>query len=207
VRPALLGPSGSLWTAPNVLTLLRVAVVPLIVYLLTDPGRAAGLAAGILFLLASITDYLDGYLARKRGIVTTIGKFLDPLADKLIVVSALIMLAGMPCADGLPVCDPRVPAWLVVIIVGRELTITALRSMAAGEGVTLGAEDLGKYKTIFQVFALVGLCVHYQYLYVDFQALGMYFLWISLLLGLWSAVDYAIRFARQLAIDRARGDD
>jgi CDP-diacylglycerol--glycerol-3-phosphate 3-phosphatidyltransferase len=191
--------SRRLWTLPNLLTMLRVAVVPLLVYLLTDPGRMAGLLAAGVFILASITDYLDGYLARKQGIVTTIGKFLDPLADKLIVVSALIMLAGMPCApeSALP-CDARVPAWVVVLVVGRELAVTALRSIAAGEGVTLGAEELGKYKTIFQIFALVGLCVHYPYLYVEFHAVGMYFLWISILLSLWSAVDYSIRFRRAL---------
>jgi CDP-diacylglycerol---glycerol-3-phosphate 3-phosphatidyltransferase len=197
---------GSLWTTPNVLSLLRVAIVPLVVYLLTAPGRMAGLLAAGLIILASVTDYLDGYLARKQGIVTTIGKFLDPLADKLLVVSVLIMLTAMPCVSSAPVlpCPPRVPAWVVVVIVGRELAVTALRSMAMGEGVTLGAENLGKYKTIFQMFALVGLLVHYRYLYVDFQSFGMYFLWIALLLGLWSGVDYAIRFGRQLATMPAR---
>jgi CDP-diacylglycerol--glycerol-3-phosphate 3-phosphatidyltransferase len=197
-----------LWTAPNVLTLVRVAIVPLIVYLLTDPGRLAGLAAAVLFFGAALTDYLDGYLARKRGIVTTLGKFLDPLADKLLVVSGLIMLAAMPCERGVAdtACDPRVPAWVVVLIVGRELAVTGLRSIAASEGITLGAEELGKYKTIFQIFALVGLLIHYPYLYIDFHAGGMYFLWLSLLLGLWSAVDYHLRVYRQVRADRRHDD-
>jgi CDP-diacylglycerol--glycerol-3-phosphate 3-phosphatidyltransferase len=192
-----------IWTAPNVLTLIRIAIVPVIVWLLTDPGPLAGFLAALLFFIAALTDYFDGYLARKYGIVTTLGKFLDPLADKLIVVSVLIMLAAMPCASGVAVCEPRVPAWLVVVIVGRELAVTGLRSIASGEGITLGAEELGKYKMIFQMFALVGLLLHYRYLHVDFHAGGMYFLWIALLLGLWSAVDYAVRVYRAVRGSRA----
>ena len=204
-RPLPVGRTALLWTAPNVLTLVRVAIVPVLVYVLTDPGRLAGLVAAVLFFVASLTDYFDGYLARKHGIVTTLGKFLDPLADKLIVVSALIMLAAMPCAPetAAAACEPRVPAWVVVLIVGRELAVTGLRGIASGEGIMLGAEELGKYKMIFQMFALVGLLLHYSYLYVDFHAAGMYFLWISLLLGLWSAVDYNIRVYR--AVRSARG--
>ena len=182
-----------LWTVPNVLTLFRIALVPLLVYLLRDPGRLAGALAASLFFLAALTDYLDGYLARKHGIVTTLGKFLDPLADKLIVVSALIMLAAMPCGEP---CVPRVPPWLVVLIVGRELAVTGLRGIASGEGITLGAEELGKYKMIFQTFAVSALLVHYRYLFVDFHTGGMYFLWLSVVLGLWSAVDYHVRVYR-----------
>ena len=127
----------------------------------------------------SLSDYYDGYLARKHGIVTTLGKFLDPLADKLLVVSVLIMLVAMPCVSSGDVpCEPRVPAWLVVLIVGRELAVTGLRSIASSEGIMLGAEELGKYKTIFQIFALTGLLLHYRYLFVDFHLGGMYFLWI-----------------------------
>src|SRR4051812_16100092 len=160
-RPSLV------WTAPNVLTGIRIAIIPVIVWLLNDPGRLAGLVAALLFFLACLTDYYDGYLARKYGIVTTLGKFLDPLADKLMVASALIMLAAMPCITTAP-CEPRVPAWLVVVIVGRELAVTGLRAIALGEGITLGAEELGKYKMIFQMFAIFGLLIHYSYLWVDF---------------------------------------
>jgi CDP-diacylglycerol--glycerol-3-phosphate 3-phosphatidyltransferase len=184
-----------LWTAPNVLTFFRIALVPLLVYLLRGPGRLTEAIAAFLFLLAALTDYFDGYLARKHGIVTTLGKFLDPLADKLIVVSALVMLAAMPCPGTGEPCA-RIPPWLVVLIVGRELAVTGLRSIASGEGITLGAEELGKYKMIFQTFAVFGLLLHYRYLFVDFHAGGMYFLWISLLLGLWSAVDYHVRVYR-----------
>ncbi len=201
-RPLPIARQALVWTLPNVLTCLRIAIIPAMVWLLNDPGPRAGFFAAALFFFAALTDYYDGYLARKYGVVTTLGKFLDPLADKLIVVSALIMLAAMPCAGAAP-CEPRVPAWLVVVIVGRELAVTGLRAIALGEGIMLGAEELGKYKMIFQMFALVGLLLHYRYLSVDFHVGGMYFLWISLLISLWSAADYHVRVYRQLRTMRA----
>ncbi len=188
-----------LWTLPNLLSLFRIALVPVLVYLLRDPGRLPGAIAAGLFILGSLSDYYDGYLARKHGIVTTLGKFLDPLADKLLVVSVLIMLVAMPCEpDAAGHCVARVPAWIVVLIVGRELAVTGLRGIASSEGIMLGAEELGKYKTIFQIFALTGLLLHYRYLFVDFRVGGIYFLWIALALGLWSAVDYHVRVYREV---------
>jgi len=190
-------PASRLWTTPNLLSLFRIALVPVLVWILRDPAPGAGGLAALLFVLGSLSDYYDGYLARKHGIVTTLGKFLDPLADKLLVVSVLIMLVAMPCAPlGDAPCVPRVPAWLVVLIVGRELAVTGLRSIASSEGITLGAEELGKYKTIFQIFALTGLLLHYRYVHVDFHLGGTYFLWIAVALGLWSAVDYHHRVYR-----------
>ena len=114
------------------------------------------------------------------------GKLLDPLADKLIVMAALVMLTAMPRT-------PRIPAWVVVLIVGRELAVTGLRAMATSEGIVLAAEELGKYKTIFQMLALHGLLLHYTFFGIDFFAGGMYFLWPSLVLSLWSGVDYHVR--------------
>lgn len=188
-----------LWTTPNLLSLFRIALVPVLVYLLRDPGAVAGAIAAMLFVVGSLSDYYDGYLARKHGIVTTLGKFLDPLADKLLVVSVLIMLVAMPCAPAIDgPCVPRVSAWLVVVIVGRELAVTGLRSIASSEGIMLGAEELGKYKTIFQIFALTGLLMHYRYLFFDFHLGGTYFLWIAVVLGLWSAVDYHLRVYRDV---------
>ena len=197
------GSAGMLWTTPNLLSLFRIGLVPILVYLLRDPGALAGAVAAILFVLGSLSDYYDGYLARKHGIVTTFGKFLDPLADKLLVVSVLIMLVAMPCVPDLAIpCEPRVPAWLVVLIVGRELAVTGLRSIASSEGITLGAEELGKYKTIFQIFALTGLLMHYRYVFIDFHLGGVYFLWIALVLGMWSAVDYHLRVYREVRARR-----
>jgi len=111
----------------------------------------------------------------------------------------------MPCLPEVATpCEPRVASWLVVLIVGRELAVTGLRSIASSEGITLGAEELGKYKTIFQIFALTGLLVHYRYLFVDFHLGGLYFLWIALAMGLWSAVDYHLRVYREVRARRPR---
>src|SRR5215468_11098795 len=144
----------------------------------------------MLFFLACWSDFFDGYLARRHGLTSSLGKLLDPLADKLIVVSALIMLAAMPR-------EPRIPAWIVVLIVGRELAVTGLRAVAVSEGIVLAAEELGKYKTIFQMLALHGLLLHYSFFGIDFFAGGMYFLWPSLVLSLWSGIDYHVRVIRR----------
>jgi CDP-diacylglycerol--glycerol-3-phosphate 3-phosphatidyltransferase len=183
-------------TLPNLLSLLRIALVPVLVYFLADTGPSSSALAAVTFFVASLTDFLDGYLARRHGQTTTLGKFLDPLADKLIVVSALIMLAA---TDRFP----RVPAWMVVVIVGRELAVTGLRSIASGEGIILAAEELGKYKMLLQILALHGLLLHYRYVFVDCHAAGMYFLWISLVMGLWSGIDYHLKVARQVLAKRS----
>lgn len=176
---------------PNLLTLGRVAIVFVIVILLRDEGAAAGALAAAFFFLACLTDYFDGQLARKYSLTTTLGKFLDPLADKLLVVGILVMLLGMSR-------EPRIPAWLVVIVIGREIAITGLRAIASGEGIVLPAEELGKYKMIFQMFALHGLLLHYNYLGIDFHLAGMYFLWISTVVSLWSGSVYTTRVTREI---------
>lgn len=182
-------------TLPNLLSLLRIALIPLLVYFLTDPGPLFSALAALTFFIASLTDFLDGYLARRHGLTTTLGKFLDPLADKLLVTAALIMLAAISRS-------PRVPAWMVVVIIGRELAVTGLRAIASGEGIILAAEELGKYKMIFQMFALHGLLIHYQYVCINFYVGGMYFLWISLVLGVWSGIDYHLKVLRQVSTKR-----
>ena len=180
---------------PNFLTLLRIALIPLLVWLLRDPGPAAALYATVTFHLACWSDFFDGYIARRYGITTTLGKFLDPLADKLIVMAALVMLASLPRS-------PRLPAWLVVIVVGRELAVTGLRAIASGEGIVLGAEELGKYKMIFQMFALHGLLLHYRWLGVDWYTAGLYFLVVSIVISVWSGAVYHVKVAG--AVTRAR---
>jgi CDP-diacylglycerol--glycerol-3-phosphate 3-phosphatidyltransferase len=181
---------------PNLLTLGRIAVVVIIVLVLQDEGHAAGALAAVFFFIACLTDYFDGLYARKYSATTTLGKFLDPLADKLIVVAILIMLVGMRR-------EPRVPAWLVVIVVGREIAVTGLRAIASGEGIILPAEELGKYKMIFQMFALHGLLLHYTYVGVDFHLAGMYFLWISTVVSLWSGGVYTARITREIRAHHA----
>jgi CDP-diacylglycerol--glycerol-3-phosphate 3-phosphatidyltransferase len=130
------------------------------------------------------------------GIVTVFGKFLDPIADKLIVMAALIMI--LPFG--------HVPAWMVLVILGREIIITGLRGIASSEGIVIQASDLGKFKTIFQLVAIIGLLLHYDYywffgieqswLHVNMHNVGMFFLWIATLLTVWSGVDYLARFIK-----------
>jgi CDP-diacylglycerol---glycerol-3-phosphate 3-phosphatidyltransferase len=175
-----------MFTTPNVLTLCRIATVPLIVYLLQFTGALAAAAAAAVFFAATITDFLDGYIARNYGSGTNLGKFLDPLADKLIVMAALVMLAGMPRS-------PRVPAWIVVVLVARELVITGLRAIAAAEGKIIAADELGKYKMALQCIALQGLLIHYTYFHIEFFAAGLFILWIAMVVSVWSAVDYIVK--------------
>ncbi|QEM68254.1 CDP-diacylglycerol--glycerol-3-phosphate 3-phosphatidyltransferase [Geobacter sp. FeAm09] len=181
---------------PNMLTMLRIAAIPLMAFLLLSPAQSAGFWAAAVFALASITDWLDGYLARRMGIVTVFGKFLDPIADKLIVMAALIMI--LPFG--------RVPAWMVLVVLGREIIITGLRGIASSEGIVIPASDLGKFKTIFQIVAILGLVLHYDYnwlfgidnplVHVNMHNVGMFYLWIATLLTIWSGVDYLVKFVR-----------
>jgi CDP-diacylglycerol---glycerol-3-phosphate 3-phosphatidyltransferase len=171
---------------PNILTLCRILVAPLLVVLLSFPNPLNRALAALLFVLASTTDYLDGYLARRYDVISAVGKLLDPMADKLLVMTALIMLVAMP--------EGPVPAWMVVIILGREIMITSLRGVASTQGVVIQAEELGKYKTILQIFSITGLFLHHRYLWIDFHLGGMYFLWASLILSIWSGIAYFRKF-------------
>lgn len=179
------------WTLPNLLSLFRILIIPLLVYLLIFPDRRSSLWAGVLFLVASITDYFDGYFARRNKSVSDLGKILDPLADKLMVASALIMLAAMDRPG-----EPSVPAWLVVVILARESAVTVIRGIALSDGIVMHAETLGKYKFIMQAYAIVGLLVHYQYWGLDFFVAGMYFLVLSAVIAVWSGVNYHVQFFR-----------
>jgi len=171
---------------PNILTICRIGVVPVLIVLLFFHAPLPRAIAAFLFVLASVTDYLDGYLARKYNVISSIGKLLDPMADKLLITSALIML--VPAEAG------AVPAWMVVVILGRDILVTSLRGVASAEGVVIQAEELGKFKTILQIFALTGLILRYSYFSIDFHLGGMYFLWASLLLSIWSGFSYFRKF-------------
>lgn len=184
---------------PNLLTLARIAAIPLLVVLMLSPSRQAGFWAAALFGAAAATDFIDGWLARKWGVVTVLGKFLDPLADKLIVMAALIML----------IPHGRVPAWAVFLLLAREMIVTGLRSIASSEGIVIDASDLGKVKTIYQMVAIPGLLLHYDYywffgvqselLHVNMHNFGMFFFTIALGLTLWSGFDYLHKFFRVFA--------
>ena len=193
--PAVVGVG--LGALPNVLTLFRVACVPLVIALLIAPTPASRRVAALLFLAASITDYFDGYLARRRGIVSTLGQFLDPLADKLLVAAVLVMLVALPQG-------PRIPAWIAAVIISREPVVTGLRAIAIERGIAVPADELGKYKMMTQIFALQGLLLGERVplpvlgIEVDFFAAGMVFLWVALVLSVWSGIDYHWRVLRRL---------
>ena len=169
---------------PNTLTLFRVAAVPVIVILLLFPNRPSTLVAALFFSVAAITDFLDGFLARQQGLISNFGKVMDPIADKLLVSSAFIMLASLGW----------IPSWIVCIIIGREIAVTGLRSIAIQKGKDVSASSLGKYKTGFQIAAIIPLIIHFPYLTIDFHAIGEIFLWVALLLTVWSGADYFFKF-------------
>ena len=152
------------------------------------PNRVCTFIAAILFSVAAITDYLDGYIARTRGLVSTLGKVMDPVADKLLVSSAFIMLTALSW----------VPPWIVCIIIGREIAVTGLRNIIAERGEDVSATNLGKYKTGFQIAAIIPLLIHYPFLGLNPQVVGEFFLWGALGFTVWSGADYFIKFRRLL---------
>jgi len=175
---------------PNSLTLFRVAAVPVIVVLLLFPNRLSTFVAALFFTVAAITDFLDGFFARQKGLISDFGKVMDPIADKLLVSSSFIMLTSLGW----------IPAWIVCIIIGREIAITGLRNIAAQNGRDVSASRLGKYKTGFQIAAIIPLMIHFQYVTVDFHAIGLVFLWAALVLTIWSGADYFFKFKGLLKV-------
>jgi len=173
-------------STPNLLTLGRIGTVPLLVVLLLFPGPVPSAWAAAVFFVATITDFLDGYIARNYDSDTTLGKILDPLADKLVITTALIMLAGIARL-------PRIPAWIVAVMVTREILITGLRTVVAGEGVIMAADELGKYKMVLQAMAVQALLIHYTYFHIDFFAAGLFLLWIAMGVTVWSGIEYFVK--------------
>ena len=168
---------------PNALSLLRIFMVPVLVFfLIYSPNRVMHIIAAIIFIAASMTDVLDGYIARKWKQVTTLGKLLDPVADKLLVSTALISLVHLN----------RCSATAAMIIVGREIAITGLRSVAATKGIVIQASQLGKYKAFLQAVAIILLILYVEAPYLRWS--GEVVLWLAVALTLYSAYDYFRRF-------------
>ena len=168
---------------PNKLTVLRVIMIPVfLVFLLTDcAGDASKYIAAAVFVLASLTDMLDGRIARKYNLVTNFGKFMDPLADKLLVCSALIAFVELG----------YLPAWIVIIIISREFIISGFRLIAADKGVVIAANYWGKFKTAFQMIMTILLILQLDYPYAD--TVEWIFVYIALALTVISLVDYIYR--------------
>ncbi|RSL33230.1 CDP-diacylglycerol--glycerol-3-phosphate 3-phosphatidyltransferase [Salibacterium salarium] len=180
---------------PNKITIARILLIPIFMVLMLVPfsfgswnvnGNSlpyAHLAGGILFILAAATDWLDGYIARKYKLVSNFGKFLDPLADKLLVTAALLSLIEIAV----------LPAWMAIVILSREFAVTGMRLVAASDGQVIAASGLAKWKTVFQMAALAVLLFHN----VPFEAwnvpLGMIFMWIAVFLTIISGIDYFVK--------------
>ena len=163
---------------PNTLTIIRmILIIPFVILLL----NGADIPAVIIFIVASFTDMLDGKIARKYNLVTNIGKFMDPLADKLLVCSALICLVEME----------RLAAWIVIIIIAREFIISGFRLVASDNGIVIAASYWGKFKTVFQMIMVVVLMLNIQN--NVFQMLGTILVWISLALTIISLADYVVK--------------
>lgn len=178
-------PIEDFWNLPNTVTMLRIGVVPILIFLPFAQGVSGSRFMAWAFIVAALTDWLDGYLARRHGgrDVTRIGKLLDPLADKLIVSTALIMLLAIG----------RIPLWgavMVVVIVGRELAVTGLRGIASSHGTIVAARGPGKIKTIAQSAATAALLFHYETIGLPAHAIGMTLLAIATALTLWSGYLY-----------------
>ncbi len=174
---------------PNFLTLGRLVLVPPIICLQFFAGRWPSAVAGGLFFIASLTDFFDGFVARRFKVESSFGRFLDPIADKVLVTSALIML----------IAQGRVQAWIVMLIITREVAVSALRAITKSWDTTLKPSPVGKLKAVFQFAAIIPLIVHYDYKFIvpiNFHLIGTVLIYIALVLTLWSGIDYFIRFYR-----------
>lgn len=187
---------------PNMLTLVRIAAIPLVMLLIWKGEPEHCVYAGWVYAMATVTDFFDGWLARRQGLVTVLGKFLDPLADKLIVMAMLVIMVALH----------RVPGWLVVVILAREMTINGLRSIASSEGLVIPAGQDGKVKTALQMLGVLCLVIHYPspvILYgihtvvVDFNVVGFWVLVASVFFSLTSAAAYFRNFFKALESKRS----
>ena len=172
---------------PIGLTLTRIVAVPLLIVFLISSSRVHAVIAAAIFILAAITDWADGMLARRRNQVTTLGTLLDPIADKLLVAAALVSLLAID----------KIDAWIVVVIVGRELAVTGLRAVAASVGVIVPASRMAKWKTVSQYVAITMLIVEKGFAPPGFHYAATATLWVALGLTVISAVDYFYRFFRK----------
>jgi CDP-diacylglycerol--glycerol-3-phosphate 3-phosphatidyltransferase len=173
---------------PNTITLMRIGVVPFLFILLSNPGEFWSLVIAGLFVVASITDFFDGYIARKYQMITTMGKFLDPIADKIIVNSAMILMIPIG----------RIPAWIVAITIIRDLIVDVIRSIASSEGIYMQASILGKQKTVAQIIAVTALMIHYSIFGINAHIVGTVILYVALFLTVYSGIDYFIKLYKNV---------
>jgi CDP-diacylglycerol--glycerol-3-phosphate 3-phosphatidyltransferase len=179
---------------PNAITAARIALIPVFLWFTYYESRVDSFIASMLFTVTGATDFLDGWVARRKNLVTVIGKFLDPLADKLIVISALVMLVHLG----------RIAAWVVIVVMAREFIVTGLRTIAMSEGIVIAAGQEGKYKTSLQIAGIAFLLLHSTYpidfiwfsFDLDANRVGTWLMYVSLVFSVWSAVSYFAGFIK-----------
>jgi CDP-diacylglycerol--glycerol-3-phosphate 3-phosphatidyltransferase len=175
---------------PNLVTMSRVVLIPFVLFFIDNFSPLRSFIASLLYLVAAAGDFVDGYLARKRGEVSTLGKFLDPLADKLLVTAVLVYMVALS----------RVEAWVVVVLIARDLAVTGLRSIASAQGLVIAASDGGKIKTALQLVAIMMLLIYFRYpalgtsIQVDYQRAGRVVLYLSTAVSVFSGVQYMRHF-------------
>lgn len=174
----------SKWVTPNQLTLMRILLIPLIYWLMWQDTRIYLILAGFLFALACMTDYWDGVLARYEGKTTTLGKLMDPIADKILVSTVLVLLVYMQ----------RAPVILTAILIAREFAVTGLRAVAMESGLVIEASQGGKLKTMSQMISMGCLIVHYDFLWIPFHDIGTILLWVATAVSLWSGTQYFLGY-------------
>lgn len=183
-----------LFYLPNQLTYFRMLLIPPILAYIDNESPARCVVACLLYSVSALTDFLDGYLARRMGRVSIIGKFLDPLADKVLVMATLVWMVPLG----------RIEAWVVILLLARELSITGLRSIASAEGIVIAAGGLGKSKTALQFIGIICLILHFRYpilftnVSLDLHQVGLYTIYISLVFSIVSAFEYVQLFARAI---------
>jgi CDP-diacylglycerol--glycerol-3-phosphate 3-phosphatidyltransferase len=173
---------------PNTITAMRIAAVPVLFLLLSDPSRIGSLMIAVLFSVTMLTDLLDGYVARRYNTVTSLGRFMDPIADKLLINTAMIILVSLA----------RLEAWVAAVMIIRDLLVEGARSAAATEGKTLLVSVWGKRKTFMQSVSLTALILHYPLFGADAHLIGTLTVYLALVLSVLSGVDYLVRFYRAM---------
>ncbi|CAO0821073.1 cardiolipin synthase (CMP-forming) [Desulfarculales bacterium] len=178
----------TLFNLPNLLTLVRVGSIPLLVGLLYLPGRGWSWVAGGVFFVAGFTDLFDGWLARRLKKVTLVGQYLDPVADKLLIASMLVMLSVLD----------RLPAWMTIMVICREIAVTGMRALAASHGLSVPSDLWGKWKTTLQMLGIFLLLLYYPLGKFQPAFWGLWCMALAVLITAWSGVVYALRFREQL---------
>lgn len=190
---------------PNLLTFLRILLIPAVLIYIDNESPLRCFIAALFYSISAITDFIDGYVARRFGQVSLLGKLLDPLADKILVMATLVWMVPLG----------RIDAWLVIVLLARELSITGLRSVASSEGLVISARQMGKHKTALQLVGILCLILYFRCpilftnLVVDLHQVGVFVLYISLVFSIFSAVEYVHLFAKavQQKGEREKEDD